>query len=32
LIRKFHLDTVTEYSDYRKFSVETDTDFRKGAE
>jgi hypothetical protein len=31
-IRKFHLDTVTEYSDYRKFSVETDTDFRKGGE
>jgi hypothetical protein len=31
-IRKFHIDTVTEYSDYRKFSVQTDTEFRKGAE
>jgi hypothetical protein len=31
-IRKFHLDTVTEYSDYRKFSVQTDTEFRKGSE
>jgi hypothetical protein len=29
-IRKFHIDTVTEYSDYRKFSVQTDTEFRKG--
>jgi len=27
LIRKFHIDTVVEYSDYRKFSVQTDTDF-----
>jgi hypothetical protein len=32
LIRKFHIDTVTEYSDYRKFSVQTDTEFRKGQE
>jgi hypothetical protein len=32
LIRKFHIDTITEYSDYRKFSVETDTEFRKGAQ
>jgi hypothetical protein len=32
LIRKFHIDTITEYSDYRKFSVQTDTEFRKGAE
>jgi len=31
-IRKFHIDTVTEYSDYRKFSVQTDTEFRKGSE
>jgi hypothetical protein len=31
-IRKFHIDTVTEYSDYRKFSVETDTEFRKSQE
>jgi hypothetical protein len=31
-IRKFHIDTVTEYSDYRKFSVETDTEFRKGVQ
>ena len=31
-IRKFHIDTVTEYSDYRKFSVQTDTEFRKGQE
>jgi hypothetical protein len=29
-IRKFHIDTITEYSDYRKFSVQTDTEFRKG--
>jgi len=29
-VRKFHIDTVTEYSDYRKFSVQTDTEFRKG--
>ena len=27
LIRKFRIDTVVEYSDYRKFSVETDTTF-----
>jgi hypothetical protein len=32
LIRKFHIDTITEYSDYRKFSVQTDTEFRKGQE
>ena len=31
-VRKFRIDTVTEYSDYRKFSVETDTEFRKGQE
>jgi hypothetical protein len=31
-IRKFRIDTVTEYSDYRKFSVQTDTEFRKRAE
>jgi hypothetical protein len=31
-IRKFRIDTVTEYSDYRKFSVQTDTEFRKGQE
>jgi len=31
-IRKSHIDTVTEYSDYRKFSVQTDTEFRKGSE
>jgi hypothetical protein len=31
-VRKFHIDTVTEYSDYRKFSVETGTEFRKGPE
>jgi hypothetical protein len=28
LFRKFHIDTLTEYSDYRKFSVQTDTEFR----
>jgi hypothetical protein len=27
LIRKFRVDTVVQYSDYRKFSVETDTTF-----
>jgi hypothetical protein len=27
LVRKFRLDTVVEYSDYRKFSVDTDTTF-----
>jgi hypothetical protein len=32
LIRKFHIDTITDYSDYRKFSVQTDTEFRKGSE
>jgi hypothetical protein len=32
LVRKFHIDTVTDYSDYRKFSVQTDTEFRKGSE
>ena len=32
LIRKFHIDTVTDYSDYRKFSVQTDTEFRNGQE
>jgi len=26
-IRKFRIDTVVRYSDYRKFSVETDTAF-----
>jgi hypothetical protein len=28
LVRKFHIDTVIQYSDYRKFSVETDTEFQ----
>jgi hypothetical protein len=32
LIRKFRIDTVTDYSDYRKFAVETDTEFRRGRE
>jgi hypothetical protein len=32
LIRKFRIDTVTDYSDYRKFAVQTDTEFRKGSE
>jgi hypothetical protein len=32
LIRKFHIDTITDYSDYRKFSVQTDTEFRKSTE
>jgi len=32
LMRKFHIDTITDYSDYRKFSVQTDTEFRKGHE
>ena len=27
LVRKFHIDEVVQYSDYRKFSVETDTTF-----
>jgi hypothetical protein len=27
LVRKFHIDTVVDYSDYRKFSVQTDTEF-----
>jgi len=27
-IQKFHIDTITEFSDYRKFSVQTDTEFR----
>lgn len=27
LIRKFHVDMVVQYSDYRKFSVQTDTEF-----
>jgi hypothetical protein len=27
LIRKFRIDTVVQYSDYRKFSVDTDTTF-----
>src|SRR5579862_2411370 len=27
LIRKFHIETVVQYFDYRKFSVETDTEF-----
>ena len=27
LFRRFHLETVVQYSDYRKFSVETDTKF-----
>ena len=27
LIRKFRVDTVVQYSDYRRFSVETDTTF-----
>jgi hypothetical protein len=27
LIRKFHIDMVVRYSDYRKFSVQTDTEF-----
>jgi hypothetical protein len=31
-IRKFHVDTVTDYSDYRKFSVQTGTEFRKTGE
>jgi hypothetical protein len=31
-VRKFRIDTVTEYSDYRKFSVQTDSEFRKGPE
>ena len=26
-LRKFHIETVVQYSDYRKFSVETDTKF-----
>jgi hypothetical protein len=32
LIRKFHIDTITDYSDYRKFSVQTDTEFRRGSQ
>lgn len=28
LVRKFHLETVVEYSDYKKFSVATDTRFK----
>ena len=28
LVRKFRIDTVIQYSDYRKFSVETDTVFK----
>jgi len=32
LIRKFHIDAVTDYSDYRKFSVETGTEFRRNSE
>lgn len=27
LIRKFHIETVIQYFDYRKFSVKTDTEF-----
>src|SRR5207249_6607712 len=27
LVRKFRIDTIIQYSDYRKFSVETDTQF-----
>jgi hypothetical protein len=27
LVRKFHVETVTEYSDYRKFGVTTDSEF-----
>lgn len=27
LVRRFRVDTVTEYSDYRKFSVDSDTTF-----
>jgi hypothetical protein len=32
LVRRFKIDTVTDYSDYRKFSVQTDTEFRRGSE
>ena len=28
LVRKFHLETVIEFSDYKKFSVDTDTAFK----
>jgi hypothetical protein len=28
LVRKFQIDSVVEYSDYKKFSVDTDTAFR----
>jgi hypothetical protein len=28
LVRKFHLESVVEFSDYKKFSVETDTTFK----
>jgi hypothetical protein len=28
LVRKFHVESVVEYSDYKKFSVETDTAFK----
>jgi len=28
LVRKFHLETVVEFSDYKKFSVDTDTAFK----
>jgi hypothetical protein len=28
LVRKFHIETVIEFSDYKKFSVETDTAFK----
>jgi hypothetical protein len=27
VFRKFHIDSVIQYSDYRKFSVETETTF-----
>jgi hypothetical protein len=27
LVRKFHIETVIEYSDYRKFAVKTDSEF-----
>jgi len=27
LVRKFRIENVVQYSDYRKFSVETDTTF-----
>ena len=31
LVRKFNVDSVVQYSDYRKFSVETDTAFKGAA-